>query len=112
MAEWEINIMNLDDIKELLIRCVPIIGNILGAGKLYSVWSTKDFEDRCQDIIFHTISGALETLGLGVAALILKIVVTGLFYITELLSWIMYKILSSAMSNQQFAERFSFIFPN
>ncbi|ADZ18492.1 hypothetical protein [Chlamydia psittaci] len=106
--DWEIDITNADEIKELLIRCAPIIGNILGFGKLYSLWSTKDPEDRCKDILFHTLSGVLETLGLGVIALILKIALTMAFYFLEFLGFLLHRLASFVLPHSQSPDRFSF----
>ncbi|WP_231913632.1 hypothetical protein [Chlamydia poikilotherma] len=107
--DWEINIANTDEIKELLIRCIPIIGNILGFGKLYSLWSTRDPSDRYEDILFHTLSGVLEALGLGIVALILKIVKTIIFYIFEFLECLLYTGISILFSTSPSSERFSLI---
>ncbi|WP_366223905.1 hypothetical protein [Chlamydia buteonis] len=107
--DWEINIANAEEIKELLIRCIPIIGNTLGLGKLYSVWSTKDPKDRCRDILFHSLSGALEILGLGIVSLVLKVAMTMAFYFLECLEFLIYKIASSILPNIPSPERFSLI---
>ncbi|EPP35305.1 hypothetical protein CP10139811_0176 [Chlamydia ibidis] len=61
------------------LRCLPVIGNILGIIKLQSVWSTKDPEDHIFDVVMHTISGVLETIGLGLIVVALKVVYS-LFY--------------------------------
>lgn len=107
--DWEIDITHSDEIKELLIRCTPIIGNILGFGKLYSLWSTRDPEDRYKDILFHTLSGVLETLGLGVVALILKITLTMAFYFLEFLEFLIHTLVSLILPNSQSPKRFSFL---
>ncbi|BAE81190.1 hypothetical protein [Chlamydia felis Fe/C-56] len=107
--DWEIDITNADEIKELLIRCIPIIGNILGLGKLYSLWSTKDPEDRYKDILFHTLSGVLESLGLGIVALILKVVTTMIFYFFELLEVLLFNIASLILPYIPSSERFSLL---
>ncbi|AFS24846.1 hypothetical protein B602_0629 [Chlamydia psittaci M56] len=89
--------------------CIPIIGNILGFRKLYILWSTKDPEDQCKDVLFHTLSGVLETLGLGVVALILKIVLTMSFYFLEFLEFVIHTLASLVLPHSQSPKRFSFL---
>ncbi|WP_375793476.1 hypothetical protein O1W69_05100 [Chlamydia sp. 12-01] len=107
--DWIIDVTNTDEIKELFIRCIPIIGNILGCGKLYSLWSTRDPKDRYKDVLFHTLSGVLETLGLGIIALSLKIITTVTFYIFEFLKHLMYTIISILLPNLPSSDRFFLI---
>ncbi|AAP05324.1 hypothetical protein [Chlamydia caviae] len=107
--DWEIDITHTDEIKELIIRCVPIVGSILGFGKIYSLWSTRDPTDRYKDILFHTLSGVLETLGLGIVALSLKIIKTTIFYFFEFLECLMYAIISIILPDSPAAERFVLI---
>ncbi|MEF9520069.1 hypothetical protein SBV45_03830 [Chlamydia crocodili] len=107
--DWEINISSADEIKELLARCIPIVGNILGFGKLYSLWSTRDPTDRYKDILFHTLSGVLEALGLGIVALILKIITTIIFYIFEFLECLTYTMISMFLPGSPSSERFSLV---
>ncbi|MEF9520066.1 hypothetical protein SBV45_03845 [Chlamydia crocodili] len=72
----------LDSNKNLLstiLSAVPILGTIRGLARLYSVWSVKDrSEDSKTNIIIHTVTGILETLGLGIFILIAKILILAL----------------------------------
>ncbi|WP_348662634.1 hypothetical protein [Chlamydia vaughanii] len=58
-----------------LMRPMPILGTILGLGRVYSVWSTKDSEDDIKNKILHTVTGIVEILGLGIVLLVAKILV-------------------------------------
>ncbi|AAD18376.1 hypothetical protein CpB0228 [Chlamydia pneumoniae TW-183] len=61
-------------IKDSVLRSLPILGSILGCARLYSTLSTNDPLDETQEKIWHTIFGALETLGLGILILLFKII--------------------------------------
>ncbi len=74
-----------------LLGIVPILGNILGAGRLYSVWYTSD-QDWKKQVVWHTIFGVLEVLGLGIIALALKILLTFTYYFLKVLWNISYKL--------------------
>ncbi|BAE81188.1 hypothetical protein [Chlamydia felis Fe/C-56] len=75
-GEWNLSIArgicsktNMHEIGKTL----PIIGTILGLGRLYSVWSTKDDKSSKIRLFLHTLTGVIETLGLGIIILIAKI---------------------------------------
>ncbi|AAP05326.1 hypothetical protein CCA_00584 [Chlamydia caviae GPIC] len=63
---------NLQEIK----KATPLLGTILGLGRLYSVWSTKDNITSKKELVLHTLTGVVETLGLGIILLIAKIMLT------------------------------------
>lgn len=64
-----------------VLRALPIIGAILGIGKLYSVWSTDTLEDNRKDKIILTLTGIIEISGLGISTLIMKILYNALAHI-------------------------------
>ncbi|MEF9520072.1 hypothetical protein SBV45_03815 [Chlamydia crocodili] len=55
-------------------KATPILGTIMGLGRLYSVWSTKDNTTSKIQLLLHTLTGVIETLGLGIILLIAKII--------------------------------------
>lgn len=65
---------NLQEIK----KAAPLLGTILGLGRLYSVWSTKDRTTSKKELLLHTLTGIVETLGLGIILLIAKITLTAI----------------------------------
>ncbi|ACZ33201.1 conserved hypothetical protein [Chlamydia pneumoniae LPCoLN] len=84
-----------------LLGAIPILGNILGAGRLYSVWYTSD-EDWKKQVVWHTIFGILEVLGLGILALALKILLTTIYYLLRGLwnvSFMLIEIFSALVPN-------------
>ncbi|WP_348663930.1 hypothetical protein [Chlamydia vaughanii] len=72
--DWLLN--NKKSIAETILRAIPILGNILGAAKLYSIFSAPNPGESKVDIVCHTFAGILETLGLGLVILVLKILFT------------------------------------
>ncbi|WP_375793472.1 hypothetical protein O1W69_05080 [Chlamydia sp. 12-01] len=64
------------DLKSTLLSAVPILGTIRGMARLYSIYAVKDrSNDRIIDIVIHTITGILETLGLGILLLAVKMII-------------------------------------
>ncbi|WP_066482803.1 hypothetical protein [Candidatus Chlamydia sanziniae] len=59
---------------DLIFASIPIVGGVIGCGRFYSVWSTKDPKDTTKEKTFHTIRAILEILGLGILILLTKIV--------------------------------------
>ncbi|QVE48920.1 hypothetical protein SBV42_03980 [Chlamydia crocodili] len=72
--DWLLN--NKNSILETLARALPILGNILGAAKLFSIFAAPTETDSKVDITFHTFAGIFETLSLGLVILVLKIIFT------------------------------------
>ncbi|SPN73376.1 hypothetical protein C10C_0196 [Chlamydia serpentis] len=72
--------------KRTLLATIPLVGSIIGLGRLFSIWSIKDPEDtkESKSIFWHTLCGILELLGLGIIAFILKIFATILMAIPAL----------------------------
>ncbi|ASD30705.1 membrane protein [Chlamydia abortus] len=89
LKSWTIEWIFSDDIEDLdadgviiqVLRALPIIGVILGIGKLYSVWSTDTLEDNRKDKIILTLTGIIEICGLGIITLIMKILYNALAHI-------------------------------
>lgn len=89
LKSWAIEWIFSDDIEDLdadgviiqVLRALPIIGAILGIGKLYSVWSTDTLEDNRKDKIILTLTGIIEISGLGISTLIMKILYNALAHI-------------------------------
>ncbi|AAP05122.1 hypothetical protein [Chlamydia caviae] len=80
--DWLLN--NRKSISESVVRALPILGNILGAAKLFSIFAAPTKADSKVDIAFHTFAGILETLGLGLVVLALKIMFTVISLLTRL----------------------------
>ncbi|WP_348662623.1 hypothetical protein [Chlamydia vaughanii] len=60
-----------------VLNAVPILGNIRGLARLYSVWAVKDRSKEAKvSQTIHTVLGILETLGLGILVLIFRITTT------------------------------------
>ncbi|WP_375793480.1 hypothetical protein O1W69_05120 [Chlamydia sp. 12-01] len=59
-------------------KVTPILGTISGLGRLYSIWSTinsdTDLTTSTKELFLHTLTGIIETLGLGIILLITKII--------------------------------------
>ncbi|CBY16898.1 hypothetical protein CYD57_0387 [Chlamydia psittaci] len=72
--DWLLN--NKKIVLETLARAIPLLGNILGASKLFSIFAVPTKEDSKVDIAVHTFAGILEMLGLGLIVLVLKIIFT------------------------------------
>ncbi|WP_375793278.1 hypothetical protein O1W69_04015 [Chlamydia sp. 12-01] len=72
--DWLLN--NKKSILETLARTLPILGNILGAAKLFSIFAAPTQADSKIDITFHTFAAILEILSLGLIVLIFKIIFT------------------------------------
>ncbi|AFS28143.1 hypothetical protein [Chlamydia psittaci] len=76
--EWifsdEIDDLDADGLIIQVLRALPIVGAIMGIGKIYSVWSTDTFEDNRRDKIIFTLTAIIEICGLGILTLILKII--------------------------------------
>ncbi|WP_348662622.1 hypothetical protein [Chlamydia vaughanii] len=69
--------LNSGSFQSALLSAIPILGNIRGLISLYSIWCVKDrSNDSWSGLIIHTILGILETLGLGICLLALRIVLT------------------------------------
>ncbi|WP_375793479.1 hypothetical protein O1W69_05115 [Chlamydia sp. 12-01] len=75
--EWDLRIAegifsprNVSEIKKFM----PISGTIMGLGRLYSIWSTEDNDTSKKELFLHTLTGIIETLGLGIILLIAKII--------------------------------------
>ncbi|WP_375793477.1 hypothetical protein O1W69_05105 [Chlamydia sp. 12-01] len=64
---------DLDGFGTQMLRALPIIGTIMGMGRIYSAWSTNARSDRLKDKITHTLVGLIEICGLGIVTLIMKI---------------------------------------
>ncbi|ACZ33203.1 conserved hypothetical protein [Chlamydia pneumoniae LPCoLN] len=64
--------------KRTLLAAIPILGSIIGLGRLFSIWSIREPQDsqEYKSIFWHTLCAVLEILGLGIVALILKILAT------------------------------------
>ncbi|AAD18374.1 hypothetical protein CpB0225 [Chlamydia pneumoniae TW-183] len=75
-VENEVCLFEENNLLESVMASIPIMGSILGLGRLHSVWSTQDPKDSKISIIFHTALGILETLGLGIIVLLIKITIT------------------------------------
>ncbi|SYX09057.1 hypothetical protein C834K_0603 [Chlamydia poikilotherma] len=74
--EWNISTKNGVFSKANILeikKAAPILGTIMGLGRLYSVWSTKDHTTSKIQLLLHTLTGVVETLGLGIILLIAKI---------------------------------------
>ncbi|WP_375793473.1 hypothetical protein O1W69_05085 [Chlamydia sp. 12-01] len=70
------------EIKSTILASLPILGTILGIAHLHSIYAVKDrSNDRTRDIVAHTIAGILETLGLGILLLVVKIIITTTLWI-------------------------------
>ncbi|WP_434602046.1 hypothetical protein [Chlamydia crocodili] len=75
--EWNISTSNGVFSKANMLeikKATPILGTIMGLGRLYSVWSTKDRITSKTELLLHTLTGIIETLGLGIILLIAKII--------------------------------------
>ncbi|SPN73374.1 hypothetical protein C10C_0194 [Chlamydia serpentis] len=81
-SDWLLSSKNT--VYRSLLGAIPILGNILGAGRIYSVWYTSN-NDSIKQVIWHTIFGILEVSCLGILALALKIVLTIIHYLLLLL---------------------------
>ncbi|BAE81189.1 hypothetical protein [Chlamydia felis Fe/C-56] len=91
MFSNDITDLDADGLVTQILRALPFTGTILGAGRLYSVWSTDTLDDRHIDKIVHTFMSLIEICGCGLVTLILKILYFALaFIITELSSFIIY----------------------
>ncbi|CAG9046581.1 hypothetical protein NVRI1_00944 [Chlamydia abortus] len=75
--DWLLN--NKKSILETLARTIPLLGNILGFSKLFSIFAAPIKKDSKVDIAVHTFAGILEMLGLGLIILALKIIFTIIF---------------------------------
>ncbi|SYX09056.1 hypothetical protein C834K_0602 [Chlamydia poikilotherma] len=81
LKDWKFDWLISNDIEDLdsdgifiqILRALPIIGTVMGISRIYSVWSTNTLDDSLKDKIIHTIVGLIETCGLGVITLIMKI---------------------------------------
>ncbi|AFS24762.1 hypothetical protein [Chlamydia psittaci] len=86
--EWifsdEIDDLDADGLIIQVLRSLPIIGAIMGIGKIYSVWSTDTFEDNRRDKIILTLTAIIEICGLGIITLIMKILYNALANILTL----------------------------
>ncbi|SYX08858.1 hypothetical protein C834K_0395 [Chlamydia poikilotherma] len=80
--DWLLN--NKNSILETIARALPILGNILGAAKLFSIFAAPTKTDSKVDIAFHTFAGIFETLGLGLIIQVLKIIFTIILLLTSL----------------------------
>ncbi|MEF9497270.1 hypothetical protein [Chlamydia sp. 04-14] len=72
--DWLLN--NKNSILETIARALPILGNILGAAKLFSIFAAPTKADSKVDITLHTLAGIFEMLSLGLIVLVLKIIFT------------------------------------
>ncbi|QEM73918.1 hypothetical protein DZK34_02985 [Chlamydia abortus] len=70
--EWHADVLSTSSILEIK-KATPILGTIMGLGRLYSVWSTEDSLVNTKELLLHTLTGIIETLGLGILLLIAKI---------------------------------------
>ncbi|AAP05325.1 hypothetical protein [Chlamydia caviae] len=75
--EWILSIdiddLDADGIAVQILRALPLIGTVMGLSRIYSVWSTDTFDDNLKDKIIHTLAGLIETCGLGLITLIMKV---------------------------------------
>ncbi|AFS24870.1 hypothetical protein [Chlamydia psittaci] len=75
--EWHLaihsGVLSKSNILEIK-KATPILGTIMGLGRLYSVWSTEDSIVDKKELLLHTLTGMIETLGLGIILLIAKII--------------------------------------
>ncbi|WP_434602044.1 hypothetical protein [Chlamydia crocodili] len=74
--EWNISTSNGVFSKANMLeikKATPILGTIMGLGRLYSIWSTKDHTTSKIQLLLHTLTGVVETAGLGIILLIAKI---------------------------------------
>ncbi|SPN73942.1 hypothetical protein C10C_0799 [Chlamydia serpentis] len=55
------------------IKTLPILGTLVGIGRMCAVWGVKGAKDSICLKIYHTFVAILEILGLGILMLILKI---------------------------------------
>ncbi|WP_348662630.1 hypothetical protein [Chlamydia vaughanii] len=70
-------IYNKKDVTEALLNCVPVLGTIRGLVKLHNLWGLQDrSKDDPKRLVFLTVCAVLETLGLGIVLLILKLICT------------------------------------
>ncbi|MEF9519866.1 hypothetical protein SBV45_04880 [Chlamydia crocodili] len=80
--DWLLN--NKNSILETIARAIPILGNILGAAKLFSIFAAPTKTDSKVDVTFHTFAAIFETLSLGFVILVLKIIFTIISLLTRL----------------------------
>ncbi|ANH78993.1 hypothetical protein [Candidatus Chlamydia sanziniae] len=59
----------------LIIGALPILGMIVGAGRFYSVWSTKDPKDSTKMKVVYTAQAVIEMLGLGILLFLFRVVI-------------------------------------
>ncbi|WP_348662627.1 hypothetical protein [Chlamydia vaughanii] len=72
---YSVTLYDCDAVKSALLTCIPVLGTILGLARLYSVWSVKDrSQDSCKELTIYTLIGIMETLGLGLLLLPIRII--------------------------------------
>ncbi|MEF9497071.1 hypothetical protein [Chlamydia sp. 04-14] len=92
-------IIDYENLKASLLSSIPILGTIRGLARLFHVWSIKGSVEQINNTIIHTITGILETLGLGVVLLVFRITLTAIF-IPIIILFCLCAILIACFKNQ------------
>ncbi|WP_348662620.1 hypothetical protein [Chlamydia vaughanii] len=78
--------VNGESLKSNLLSSLPILGTIRGLACLYSIWGVKDrSRDTHASLAIHTTVGTIEALGLGVILIPIKIIITVILALAQLI---------------------------
>ncbi|MEF9520064.1 hypothetical protein SBV45_03855 [Chlamydia crocodili] len=92
-------ILDYDNLKASFLSSMPGLGTIRGLARLYNVWSIKGTVEQINNTIIHTITGILETLGLGIVLLVFRITLTAVL-IPIILLFYLCTVLIACFKNQ------------
>ncbi|WP_348662625.1 hypothetical protein [Chlamydia vaughanii] len=81
------NPLSSGSLRVAVLNSIPILGTIRGLACLYSIWGVKDNDESSKcSLAIHTSFAILETLGLGIVVLLIRIVITALIRLAYVLT--------------------------